>query len=357
MTTATRHLTIEQLLSAAGAQSVDPEAAVHLAACAACRSELDQWTVLATGVRHFMAGVEPPPWSPQPALLETQGGPGWRERARDALRGSVATRRRLVATFTATALVAAGVSYGVVALGGAARAPGPRVSTPGPSASARLVVLASVEKTTAQSFDADLTFRDTVSGITGQGPATVTLPIEIQAESAAREQTTVSGTVDGTPVNVVAIIYDGTGYQSTNGGSTFQTEPVSSINQYSIQSVLRLLQSVGSVTDEGSGTADGVPVEKYHAVIDPSKIQSKLSALGPDVSTQVRNIVSAVTISGATVDVTLDSAGRIDTLDANLTASVNGSALGISGNPTVHETWSGYVFNYGADIVVQPPTS
>ncbi|MGA2283980.1 MAG: hypothetical protein ABSH07_10015 [Candidatus Dormibacteria bacterium] len=357
MTTATRHLTIEQLLFAAGGRSVDQEAGAHLEACAACSAEADQWTVIAAGVRHFMAGVEPPPWSPQPPLLEAQKGPGWRERVLDALRASVATRRRLIATFSATALVAAGVSYGVVALGGAAHAPGPKVSTPGPSGSAQRVLLDSVQKTTAQSFDADLTFHDTTSGVSGQAPTTVTLPIEVQAESAAREKTTVSGTVAGTPVNVVAITYDGTAYESTNGGSTFQTEPASSISQYSIQTVLQLLQSVGSVTDEGSGTADGVAVEKYHAVIDPSKIQSELQSLSPVVSTQVRNILSAVTISGATADVTIDSSGRIVTLDATLTASVDGSALGLSGNPTVHETWSGQFFNYGADIVVQPPST
>ena len=76
MTTETRHLTIEQLLSAVGGQSVDQEADAHLAACAACSAEMDQWTAIAAGVRHFMTEVEPPPWSPQPALLETQRGPG-----------------------------------------------------------------------------------------------------------------------------------------------------------------------------------------------------------------------------------------------------------------------------------------
>ncbi|MGP8161264.1 MAG: hypothetical protein ACLQGJ_08620 [Candidatus Dormibacteria bacterium] len=357
MTTQTRHLTIEQLLSAAGGQSLDREASAHLEACAACSAEADQWTVIAAGVRHAMARVEPPPWAPQPALLEAQKGPGWRERVLDTLRASVATRRRLIATFTATALVAAGVSYGVVALGGAAHAPGPKVSTSASGARAQRVVLASVHKTTAQSFDADLTFRDTTSGVSGQAPTTVTLPIEVQAESAAREETTVSGTVAGTPVNVVTITYDGTAYESTDGGSTFQTEPPSAVSQYGIQAVLQLLQSVGSVTDEGSGTADGVAVENYHAVIDPTKIESELHSLGPDVSTQDQNILSAVTVTGATVDVTLDSSGRIVTLDAHLTASVDGSALGLSGNPTIQETWSGHVFNYGADIVVQPPST
>jgi hypothetical protein len=357
MKTETRHLTTEQLLSAAGGQSLDTESSAHLESCAACSAELDQWAVVAAGVRHSMAGVEPPPWSPQPHLLETQKGPGWREQVLDALRASIATRRRLIAAFTAAALVAAAVAYGVVALGGAAHAPGQKVSTPGSSGSAQRVLLDSVQKTTAQSFDADLTFRDTTSGVSGQAPTTVTLPIEVQAESAAREETTVSGSVAGTPVNVVAITYDGTAYESTNGGSTFQIEPASAVDQYGIQAVLQMLQSVGSVTDEGSGTADGVAVEKYHAVIDPSKIRSELNSLSPDVSAQDRNILSAVTISGATVDVTLDSSGRIVTLNAALTASVDGSALGLSGNPTVQETWSGHIFNYGADIVVQPPST
>ena len=114
---------------------------------------------------------------------------------------------------------------------------------------------------------------------------------------------------------------------------------------------------MGSVSDQGSATADGVAVERYHALIDPAKIQKELTSLLPDVSGQARNVLSAVTISGATVDVTIDSSGRIVTLDATLTATVDGSALGLSGNPTVQETWSGQFFNYGADIVVQPPST
>jgi len=358
MKTETRHLTTEQLLSAAGGQGLDPEASAHREACAACSAEMDQWTEIAAGVRHVMAGAEPPPWSPPLPLPETQKGPGWRERVLGALRASIAPRRRLVAAFTASALVAAAVSYGVVALTGAAHTPGTKISTPGSGGSARLVVLDSVQATTAQSFDATFSFSETTSyGPYGQAPTTFTLPIEVQAESTARQQTTVSGTVAGTPVDVVTITYDGTAYESTDGGSTFQTEPLSSVSQFGIQNVLQLLQSVGSVTDEGSGTADGVAVETYHAVIDSAKVQSELNSLGPVVSTQVRNILSAVTISGATVDVTIDSSGRLVTLDAALTASVNGAALGISGNPIVHETWSGHFSNYGADIVVQPPST
>ena len=360
MTTETRHLTTEQLLSVAGGESLDPEARAHLEACVACSAELDQWALIAAGVRHVMAGVEPQPWSPQPLLLETHRGPGWRERVLDAVRGSIATRRRLVAAFTATALVAAGVSYGVVALGGGAHAPGPRVSSSG--GSAQKVLLASVEKTTSQSFDADLTFQDTTSyGPYGQAPTSFTLPITVQAESAEREKTTVSGSVEGTPVDEVVITYDGTAYVSTDGGTTFQTEQLASTSQYSIQTVLEMLQSVGGVTDEGAGTADGVAVEKYHAVLDPSKltslIQSQLQSLGSSLSTQDQNILNAVTISGATADVTVDSSSRLVTLDLAMTLSVDGPALGLSGYPTVQETWSAHVFNYGADIVVQPPST
>ena len=357
MKTETRHLTTEQILSAAGGHSLDPEAGAHLEACAACGAEVDQWTEIAAGVHHVMAGVEPPPWVPQPSLLATQKGPAWWEQILDALRGSIAPRRRLVAAFTATALVAAAaVSYGVVALGGAAHTPGPKVSTSGSAAAAQRVVLDSVQETMAQSFDATFSFSETTSyGPYGQAPTTVTLPIDIQAESSAREQTTVIGTVAGTPVDVVAISYDGSAYESTDGGGTFQAEPLSSVSQYGIQNELQLLRSVGSVSDEGAGTAGGVAVEKYHAIVNPSKIQRELTSLLPEVSTPARDVLSAVTISGATVDVTLDSSGRIVTLNAALTASVDGSALGLSGNPTVHETWSGHIFNYGADIVVQPP--
>lgn len=357
MKTETRHLTTEQLLAAAGGHSLDPEAGAHLEACTTCGAEVDQWTEIAAGVRQVMDAVEPPPWSPQPSLLATPKGPGWWEQVLDAVRASIAPRRRLVAAFTATALVAAAaVSYGVVALGGAAHTAGPKVSTSGSAAAAQRVVLDSVQETTAQSYDATFNFRETTSyGPYGQAPTTVTLPVQIQAESAARVKTTVVGTVTGTPVNVVTITYDGTAYQSTDGGSTFQTEPLSAASQYGIQNELQLLQSVGTVTDQGSGTADGVAVERYHALIDPAKIQKELISLLPDVSAESRNVLSAVTITGATVDLTIDSSGRIVTMNAAVTASVNGSALGLSGSPTVHETYSGSFSNYGADIVVQPP--
>jgi hypothetical protein len=360
MKTETRHLTLEQLLAAAaGGQGLDGEAAAHLEACTECSSELGRWTAIAAGVRQVTAGVEPPPWSPLPPLTAAQKGPGWREQVREAVRASIAPRRRLVAAFTATALVAAAaVSYGVVALSGAAHAPGPKVSTAGSSGSARLVLLDSVQATTAQSYDATFSFRETTSyGPYGQAPTTVTLPVQIQAESAARVKTTVIGTVTGTPVDVVTISYDGTAYESTDGGGTFQTEPLSAVSQYGIENELQLLQSVGSVSEQGSGTADGVTVERYHALIDPAKIQKELTSLLPDVSGQARDVLSAVTISAATVDVTIDGSGRIITLNSDLTASVNGSALGLSGNPTVHETWSGHFFNYGASIVVQPPST
>jgi len=359
MKTETRHLTLEQLLAAAGGQSLDGEAGAHLEACTACSAEVGHWTAIAVGVRHVTAGVEPPPWSPLPPLAAAQRGPGWPEQVMEAVRASIAPRRRLIAAFTATALVAAAaVSYGVVALSGAGRTPGPTVSTPGSGGSARLVVLDSVQATTAQSYDATFSFRETTSyGPYGQAPTTVTLPVQIQAESAARVKTTVIGTVTGTPVDVVTISYDGTAYESTDGGGTFQTEPLSAVSQYGIENELQLLQSVGSVSEQGSGTADGVTVERYHALIDPAKIQKELTSLLPDVSGQARDVLSAVTISAATVDVTIDGSGRIITLNSDLTASVNGSALGLSGNPTVHETWSGRFFNYGADIVVQPPST
>ena len=79
-------------------------------------------------------------------------------------------------------------------------------------------------------------------------------PFRSRPRAATREQTTVIGTVAGTPVDVVTITYDGTAYQSTDGGGTFRTEPLSAANQYGIQNELQLLQSVGTVSDQGSGT-------------------------------------------------------------------------------------------------------
>ena len=76
MKTETRHLTIEELFSAAGGQSLDGDAGAHLEACTPCSAEVGHWTAIAAGVRHVTAGVEPPPLFPLPALAAAQKGPG-----------------------------------------------------------------------------------------------------------------------------------------------------------------------------------------------------------------------------------------------------------------------------------------
>ena len=210
-----RHLTTEQILPPRDDHSLDPEAGASLEACAACGAEVDQWTEIAAGVHQVWMRVEPPPGCRSPLCWRRREGPGGGSRSGCGASLDLAPRRRLVAASTADRpwsrrrrLVR------VAGPGGAAHTRARRSRPPVRPPAAQRVVLDSVQETMAQSFDATFSFSETTSyGPYGQAPTTVTLPIDIQAESSAREQTTVIGTVAGTPVDVVAISYDGSAYE------------------------------------------------------------------------------------------------------------------------------------------------
>jgi hypothetical protein len=231
----------------------------------------------------------------------------------------------------------------------------------GSSGNARAQLLASVQKTTSQSFDAALTVTENITGLS-QGAVTVSLPIQIQVASPQVEEATIDAMVEGQSVDVVAIEYDGTAYLSTDGGSTFQTEPgLSSVSEYSAETELQYLQAAGTVTDEGSSTAYGETVENYSATLDPAKLmtalQPELQSLGSELGTELQDLLSAVTISSASVDAALDSSGRIVTLNATIDMTIDGSSLGLPGTMSIAETAAGHYYDYGAEITITPPSS
>ena len=231
----------------------------------------------------------------------------------------------------------------------------------GSSGNARAVLLASVQKTTLQSFDAEITVTEDITGLS-QGGMTVSLPIQIQFASSQVQEATIDAVVAGQPVDVVAIEYDGTAYLSTDGGSTFQTEPgLSSVSEYSATTELLYLKAVGTVTNEGSGTAYGETVEHYSATLDPTKVmtalQPELQSLGSELGSDLQNVLSAVSISSATVDTALDKLGRIVTSSVDVDMSIDGPSLGLPGTLSVAETADVHYYNYGANITITPPSS
>ena len=229
-------------------------------------------------------------------------------------------------------------------------------------------VIASAEKTQSTSFRADMT---AVASMTATGPAsarlqgvlgqTVTFNVAMAAESRQRLQLRVTGTVGGKPLNVVAVLYDGTSYLSTDGGGTFRTPATSGTfpAEYSADNALAYLQAVGSATDEGPGNADGVAVERYAARLDGSKIMALMQSAAASLPAGAQKLFKNMSISGDTLDVTIDGQGHLVTLNGPIAVGVDlgGVQAGESlSQLTIHQTIDAHFHDYGAGITVTKPT-
>jgi hypothetical protein len=234
--------------------------------------------------------------------------------------------------------------------------------------SAKEAVLASMLKTTSRSFVADMTVVESLTA-TGQGAAQlgalaaqpITLSVQMSAESQRRLRVTVSATVGGRPVKAIAVLYDGSLYESTDGGTSFKVIHTTGAlpSQFASDNALAYLQSLASVADQGPGTADGVPVERYAAQLDPAKVVALLkSALSSVPNPLTQQLFSSMTFSGAAMEVTVDQQGRLVTEHGPIDVSVDLSGLSpkLAGtHMAVHETVDAHFHDYGAAITVSKP--
>jgi hypothetical protein len=150
-------------------------------------------------------------------------------------------------------------------------------------------------------------------------------------------------------------------YQSFDGGSTWRPHAlaVGSEGGFTPDQGLATLRAVASVTDRGPGTADGVSVERYTAVLDPAKLGGMAAA----TSTSTGSLQApAAPVMNGTINATIDSAGRLVTLDGTTTlmyiSAVSGASGMTSEQPVVvdtQETFDEHIRDYGAAILVTPP--
>jgi hypothetical protein len=254
----------------------------------------------------------------------------------------------------------------LVACGGATSSPAPTAKP-----SATRVVLASLEKTTSTSFRADMTVAEAIT-VTGPGASqlqglgslagqTVNLTGSMAAESSQRMRVHMTATVANTPIDVESVLYDGTAYVSTDGGSTFRSVGTSGAlpPQVSSENALSYLESVGSATDEGAGTADGVAVERYSATLDQSKMLNLMqSALG-SLPAQAQQFLKAMTIKDDSIEVTIDHQGRLVTESGPIDVTMDLGALQPSMAGTtmnIHETIDAHFHDYGSSVTVTKPS-
>jgi len=207
------------------------------------------------------------------------------------------------------------------------------------------------------SFSTSPTATGNVAALNGQS---MTMHMQLTAESPQRNQVDV--TVDGTTAHIVAVLYDGRLYVSSDGGQTFRTvsQATAQPGTYGEETALNYLQDVATVTDQGAAEVDGVSVEDYHADLDPAKltaaVRGVLSSSG--AGTLVNKVLQSLQLTDGHVDAFVDSAGRVisenGTIDATmslgaLNASLNGQSVGFN------EGFTGDFHDYGAAITITPP--
>ena len=259
------------------------------------------------------------------------------------------------------ALLAVPVLVLVAACGGAS-APVAKQAQPTPHLDPRQAVLASVAKTSGSSFLADMSLSISMTA-TGPGASyfaqlqgqAISATLHVSAENEQRMRLTFAATAAGKTSNGVGVLYDGTAYTSSDNGATYKAQSLSGglSDQIASTNTLSYLQSVGTVTDEGPGTADGVSVERYSAQLDGAKVLKLVQAeLGTAQSTSsAQKLVSGLTFKAGALEVTIDHQGRVVTEHGPIDASVDLGAFGASlaGTlMTIHEVIDGHFHDYGS---------
>jgi hypothetical protein len=192
-------------------------------------------------------------------------------------------------------------------------------------------------------------------------------PLTMSGHFAAANATRVTGSLTiafaGHTESVDVIVANGTAYVSSNGGVTYSTESSSQIpaSDNGVNSALQYLNSVGSVTDEGPGSADGVSGEKYHATFDAHKLTQVLQSIFASINSQLATeLANAFTLKGGAIDVLIDGSGHLVTESGYFDVSVDLGSVSpqLSGNTmSVHASLNAHLYDYGASITVTPPAT
>lgn len=233
----------------------------------------------------------------------------------------------------------------------------------------RQAVLESVQKTSGTSFLADMSL---VATVTATGPSAtflgpiagqdITATMQVSAESQRRMRLTIDASVAGKSTKGAAVVYDNTVYISSDGGATYKAAPISGTvaDQVASTNTLSYLQSVGTVTDEGAGSADGVAVERYSAQLDGAKVLKLIQAelVSSAQSGPTEQLLKGLTFNGGAIEVTVDHEGRIVTEHGPIDASVDLGAFGASLAGTrmsIHEVIDAHFHDYGSAVTVTRP--
>lgn len=269
-------------------------------------------------------------------------------------------RRTIVAAVAPAVIILAGCGGGVPSASG--------TTSSRASADPHTAVLQSLQKTTSQSFLADMTLTESMSA-TGPNAAklgalagqTITMTAKMEAESHQRLRMTLDSVVAGRAIHVIAVAYDGVVYVSSDGGTTYRTVNTGISNPYASENALSYLEAVGTVTDNGAGTADGVSVERYTAQLDGAKALALIKgALTGTQNQQIQQIFNSVTFDSGSMEVAIDQQGRLVSESGPLAMSVDlgGYQSSLAGTILhVRETVDAHFHDYGTPVTITKPSA
>ncbi len=227
------------------------------------------------------------------------------------------------------------------------------------------VLLSSVQRTSSQSFRADLVMDLVMSSpatSTSSAPLAAHVNLHLDVQSEQLLNMTMTATVSGHTTVGQGILDGGTLYLSSDGGKTWTSQPQTTTDfGLGPTAALQFLNAVGTVTDKGPGTADGVGVEQYQATLDPNKLETAsaglFSLLGGG-ATQQGGSQLLHGLSGV-LSAAVDSSGRLVTESCTVDSTIQfpgfGGAGGAPAALRIHESVQGHFYGYGSVVAIQPP--
>jgi len=233
---------------------------------------------------------------------------------------------------------------------------------------AKAAFVASIQRTERLSFRSDISMKEsfTVSGPGGTNfgalsGAGLSFTIHVDQESAQRSEVRETLAASGVNQTLIAVLYDGTAYLSTDNGAQYQTFPVNQAASHQLdpKTPLQFLEMVATVKQTGDAELNGAPVTQYHADLDPVKENAFFkAALAAQKNPLVSKLINSVGVTDGSLDASLDGAGHIVSDRGYMDAALDLGAFAPSeagSTLNVRVSFTGWFSDYGSSISISRP--
>jgi hypothetical protein len=324
--------------------------------------------------RDPFAGLEEPPApaapaQPPPSAATPPATPPPLPPLTPATGGGATARSRRALVYGLCALVLFGVAGGgAVVLTSGHSSPGVSTGagTSGAPVHGRTALVAAIQRTESDSMRADLRLTDSFSGSRAGGLGTFaggefSVSVHIDQESANRSELRETVDAYGVKQTMIAVLYDGTVYVSTDNGAAYQTVSVDQAagHDLSPKSPLAFLEMVGDVKETGDVEVNSVPATSYHATLDPVKLGEYVKR---DLASQhdpvLDKLLNNIGITDGTMDAAVDPQGNLVSENGTVDVALDLGAFSpadAGSTMNMHEGVTGSFSDYGSAITVTVP--